>query len=291
MLTEDANPRSRTIDQLTTLGILQLINDEDATVAGVVRGALPQIAQAVDAITHCFRLGGRMFYVGAGTSGRLAVLDALECVPTFSAEPNMVQAIVAGDIAALTQSVEDAEDDQEGGYASILQQGVTPQDIVVGVAASGRTPFVIGALQAADQFGAATIAISSNQPAPILEIADIGIAAVVGPEVITGSTRMKAGTAQKMILNMLSTASMIKLGKVYGNLMVDVKVTNQKLAMRARRIVVEITGITPDEADQLLAQTNHEVKPAIVMALLGVTPDEALRRLAAAGGMLRRVIE
>lgn len=291
MLTEKPNPRSANIDQLSTLDMLHLINDEDATVAGAVRQALPQIAQAVDAITRGFQTGGRLFYVGAGTSGRLAVLDAVECVPTFSVDPGMVQAIVAGDDAAMTQAVEAAEDDREAGHTRIVELGVGSQDVVVGIAASGRTPFVIGALEAAANRGATTVAVTCNTPAPMLDIAQIGIAAIVGPEIIAGSTRLKAGTAQKMILNMLSTASMIKLGKVYGNLMVDVKVTNQKLAARAEWIVSEVAGVARDQAARLLAQTNQEAKPAIVMALLGVTPDEARRRLAAAHGMLRQVID
>lgn len=291
MLTEKPNPRSSTIDQLDTLDMLRLINDEDAAVAGAVRNVLPEIGQAVDAITECFRAGGHLYYVGAGTSGRLAVLDAVECVPTFSIDPGMVQAIVAGDDIALTRSVEGAEDNHEAGYAKIAALGLTPRDIVVGIAASGRTPFVIGALEAAAASGMTTIAITCNRPAPMLTIAQIGIAVLVGPEVIAGSTRMKAGTAQKMILNMLSTASMIKLGKVYGNLMVDVKVTNQKLAARAQWIVSEVAGVTPDEAARLLGQTNQEAKTAIVVAMLGLTPNEARQRLAAANGLLRQVID
>lgn len=291
MLTEKPNPYSANIDQMATLDMLHLINAEDATVASAVRKALPEIAQAVNAITHNLQHGGRLIYVGAGTSGRLAVLDAVECVPTFGTDPGLVQAIVAGGTPALIQAVEGAEDDHNAGHARIVEYSVNAQDVVTGIAASGRTPFVMGALKAASELGATTIAISCNRPAPMLEIAHIGIAVIVGPEVIAGSTRMKAGTAQKMILNMLSTASMIKLGKVYGNLMVDVKVTNQKLATRAQGIVAEVAGITADQAAELLAQTQQEVKPAIVMALLGVSLDEARRQLAAANGMLRQVIE
>ena len=290
MLTETPNPRSAHIDQLSTLDILQVINAEDATVAAAVRHVLPAIAQAVDAITGRLRQGGRLLYVGAGTSGRLGVLDAVECVPTFSVSPDTVQGILAGGNIALTQPVEGAEDDHDAGYAHLVEIGVSERDAVVGIAASGRTPYVLGALKAANERGAATVAITCNDPAPMLDLAHIPIAAVVGPEVITGSTRLKSGTAQKMILNMLSTASMIRLGKVYGNLMVDVKVTNQKLAQRARGIVCQVTGVSDDEAAHLLEQTHNEVKPAIVMALLGVTVDEARARLAAAGGMLRQVI-
>ncbi len=290
MLTETPNPRSANIDRLSTLEMLQVINDEDATVAQVVRRALPVIAQAVDVITERLRQGGRLLYVGAGTSGRLGVLDAVECVPTFGISPQMVQGVLAGGDLALTHSIEGAEDEHDTGFRAMIDLAVNARDAVVGIAASGRTPYVIGALKSAHERGAATIAISCNEPAPMLEMADIPIAAVVGPEVIAGSTRLKAGTAQKLILNMLSTASMIRLGKVYGNLMVDVKVTNQKLAQRARGIVSQVAGVSSEEAARLLEQTHNEVKPAIVVALLGVTPDEARARLRAANGMLRDVI-
>ena len=290
MLTEQPNPRSAHIDQLSTLEMLQVMSDEDATVALAVRQALPAIARAVDTITEHLRQGGRLLYVGAGTSGRLGVLDAAECVPTFSTPPETVQGILAGGQAALTGPIEGAEDNHDAGYRKMTDLEVNARDVVVGIAASGRTPYVIGALTAANERAAATVAIACNEPAPILDLAQIPIAAVVGPEVIAGSTRLKAGTAQKMILNMLSTASMIRLGKVYGNLMVDVKVTNQKLAQRARGIVSQVTGVSDEDAARLLEQTHNEVKPAIVMALLGVTPDEAHARLKAAGGMLRAVI-
>lgn len=290
MLTEKPNPRSTHIDRLSTLEMLEIINDEDATVALAVRRALPAIARAVDTIADHLRQGGRLFYVGAGTSGRLGVLDAAECMPTFSTPPEMVQAILAGGSAALTRPGEGAEDDHDSGYQIMIEQGVNARDAVVGIAASGRTPYVIGALKAATERGAATIAIACNEPAPILELVQIPIAAVVGPEIIAGSTRLKAGTAQKMVLNMLSTASMIQLGKVYGNLMVDVTITNQKLARRARGIVSQVAGVSDEDAARLLEQTGNEVKPAIVMALLDLTPDEARARLQAAGGMLRAVI-
>jgi N-acetylmuramic acid 6-phosphate etherase len=290
MLTETPNPRSAHIDQLSTLEMLQVINDEDATVAGAVRRVLPAITQAVDTITECLRQGGRLLYVGAGTSGRLGVLDAAECVPTFSTLPEMVQGVLAGGDAALTLPVEGAEDDRDAGYRKMIELGVNPRDVVIGIAASGRTPYVLGALTAANDHGAVTVAVVCNEPAPMTDIANIAIAAVVGPEIIAGSTRLKAGTAQKMILNMLSTASMIRLGKVYGNLMVDVKVTNQKLAQRARGIVSKVTGASDEEAARLLEQSHNEVKPAIVMALRGVTADEARAQLDAAGGMLRAVI-
>jgi N-acetylmuramic acid 6-phosphate etherase len=290
MLTETPNPRTANIDQLPTLDILQVMNDEDASVAVAVRRVLPAVARAVDTIADHLRAGERLLYVGAGTSGRLGVLDAGECIPTFSTDPTTVQGILAGGAQALTEPVEGAEDDYDAGYRTLIELGVGEHDVVVGIAASGRTPYVIGALQAARERGAATVAVTCNEPAPMLELADIPIPVVVGPEIIAGSTRLKAGTAQKMILNMLSTVSMIRLGKVYGNLMVDLKVTNEKLVQRARGIVSKVAGVSEDEAAHLLAQTHNEVKSAIVMALLGVTPEEARARLDAAGGMLRQVI-
>ncbi len=290
-LTESRNLRTHQIDRLSTLEILEVINDEDASVAGVIRGLLPEIAQAVDVITSQFRLGGRLIYAGAGTSGRLGVLDAVECQPTFSSPPEMVQALLAGGDPALTQAIEGAEDRDDTGRTDFLALNPTAHDVVVGIAASGTTPYVLGVLDAANEIGAKTIAIACNAPAPILERASIKIAVLVGPEVITGSTRMKAGTAQKMILNMLSTASMIKLGKVYGNLMVDVRVTNQKLANRARGIVAEVVGLGQEEAARLLQLTNNEVKTAIVVGLLNIPVEEARQRLTDNRGMLRNVIE
>lgn len=291
MLTEKRSPRTANIDRLSTLAVLEVMNDEDATVPGAVRRVLPAIAQAVDALVEHLRQGGRLLYVGAGTSGRLGVLDAVECVPTFNTDPETVQGIIAGGPLALTHAAEGAEDDRAAGYAEMVARNVSERDVVVGIAASGRTPYVIGALEAANAAGAATVAISCNEPAPMLDIAGIPIAVLVGPEIITGSTRLKSGTAQKLILNMLSTASMIRLGKVYQNLMVDMRVTNQKLMQRAQRIVAEITGVSSEEADRLLEQTGHEVKTAIVVALLGVSPETARTRIAAAGGVLREALE
>ena len=290
MQTEQPNPNTRQIDQLPTLDALRLINAEDATVAAAVEAALPDIAQAVDAIAERLRAGGRLIYVGAGTSGRLGVLDAVECVPTFGTPPELVQGLIAGGLPALTQAAEGAEDDRTAGHDELLALAVSAADAVVGIAASGRTPYVRGALDAAREVGALRIGIACNTPAPLLDAAEIAIAAIVGPEVIAGSTRLKAGTAQKLILNMISTATMIRLGKVYGNRMVDVKVTNQKLAARARRLVVEIAGIDEDEAARLLAQTGNRVKPAVVMALLGLSADAAQARLDTAQGVLGDVI-
>ena len=288
--TEQANPNSRHIDKLSTIDMLALINREDAQVAVAVEKAIPQIADAVDMIAAALQNGGRLFYVGAGTSGRLGVLDAVECVPTFSAPSELVQGIVAGGNAALTQAVEGAEDHRAQAKRDLMARDVRRRDVVCGIAASGRTPYVIGALEYAKSIKAKTIAISCSPTAPILDMAQIGIGVDVGPEVIAGSTRMKAGTAQKMILNMLSTAAMIKLGKVYGNLMVDLKVTNQKLADRAGRLVMQLTGLDERAAKQLLSQANSEVKTAVVMQRRQVDEAEARRLLQEANGFLGAVI-
>lgn len=288
--TESDNPSSRRIDTLPTSAIVELINAEDAKVATAVQAALPQMAQAVDAIVQALSGGGRLFYIGAGTSGRLGVLDAVECVPTFSAPPELVQGIIAGGDTALTQAVEGAEDDPAQARRDLQARGVTAADVVCGIAASGRTPYVVGALSYARELGAATIAISCNPQSPIGALAAVSISVDLGPEVISGSTRMKAGSAQKMILNMLSTAAMIRLGKVFGNLMVDVKVTNQKLAERAQRLVRQITGVDKVRAEQLLALANNEVKTAVVMQMMQVDAESARKLLAGAGGRLRAVI-
>ncbi|NDJ61936.1 MAG: N-acetylmuramic acid 6-phosphate etherase [Chloroflexi bacterium] len=290
MITEQANPNTANIDQLPTLAALERINAEDARVAGAVREALPAIAAAVDGIAARLRDGGRLIYVGAGTSGRLGLLDAVECVPTFGVDPSLVQALIAGGSAAVIHSVEGAEDEADTGRADLLALHLRAEDAVAGIAASGRTPYVLGALAAAREIGALTIGIACNVPSPLLEAAQIGIGVTVGPEVIAGSTRLKAGTAQKMILNMISTATMIQLGKVYGNLMVDVQVTNQKLAGRARGLIAEIGGVDDDTAARLLAASGNEVKTAIVMARRGVEAAHARDLLAAADGRLRAVI-
>jgi len=288
--TESDNPASRNIDKLSTSEIVGLINAEDAKVAKAIEAALPQVAQAVDAIVEALGAGGRLFYIGAGTSGRLGVLDAVECVPTFSAPPHLVQGIIAGGDRALTQAVEGAEDDPAQARRDMQARGVTADDVVCGIAASGRTPYVIGALRFARELGAATVAVACNPGSPIGALAAISISVDLGPEVISGSTRMKAGSAQKMILNMLSTAAMIRLGKVYGNLMVDVKVTNQKLAGRANRLVRQITGVDELDAERLLALADMEVKTAVVMHIKAVDADGARRLLKQAGGRLRAVI-
>ncbi len=288
--TESDNPASRRIDTLPTSAIVELINSEDARVATAVQAALPQVAQAVDVIARALPAGGRLFYIGAGTSGRLGVLDAVECVPTFSAPPDLVQGIIAGGDTALTQAVEGAEDDPAQARRDLQARGVTAADVLCGIAASGRTPYVVGALTYARELGAATIAISCNPQSPIGALAAVSISVDLGPEIISGSTRMKAGSAQKMILNMLSTAAMIRLGKVYGNLMVDVKVTNQKLAERARRLVRRLAGLDEDQAERLLVLANNEVKTAVVMHMMQVDAEAARELLAGAGGRLRAVI-
>ncbi len=290
MLTEQVNPRTTGLDQFSALEIVEAMNAEDATVAGAVRRALPAIARAVDQIVERMRRGGRLIYIGAGTSGRLGVLDAVECLPTFSTEPGQVIGLIAGGEQALTQAIEGAEDRYDDGRRDLEAVNLLPRDVVVGIAASGQTPYVLGALDYANAVGALTVAVACNEPAPMLERARIAIPILVGPEILAGSTRLKAGTAQKMVLNMLSTATMVRLGKVYGNLMVDVKVTNQKLSERARRIVSRVSGVDEAEAARLLALTGNEVKTAIVMARLGVSAEEARSLLQAAGGMLRKVI-
>jgi N-acetylmuramic acid 6-phosphate etherase len=290
MQTETRNPKSRHIDQLPTLDALRIMNEEDVTVALAVREALPSIARAVDVIVDRLRQGGRLFYVGAGTSGRLAVVDASECVPTFNTDPSLVQALIAGGSAALVTSVEDAEDNREAGRNDLLERGVSAADVVVGIAASGRTPYVLTAIETAKSVGAATVGLACNAPAPLLEAAEIAIAVVTGPEVVTGSTRLKAGTAQKMVLNMLSTASMIQLGKVYGNRMVDVRVSNEKLLDRARRIVAEVAGVSMERAAELLDAAGHEAKTAIAMSRLGDDAAAARAALDRVGGKLADII-
>lgn len=290
MLTEQQNPNTHNIDALTTPEILRVINHEDKTVADAVEKALPDVARAVDMIVGRLREGGRLIYIGAGTSGRLGVLDAVECVPTFSVPPEMVQGLIAGGERAIVRSVEGAEDKPELAQADLQAVNLSNRDVVVGIAASGRTPYVIGGLNYARQIGAKTVGIACNVPAPVLDAADIAIGLEVGPEVITGSTRMKAGTAQKMVLNMLSTATMVQLGKVYGNLMVDVQVTNDKLAQRASRIVQQVAQVDESTAQALLKQAHNQVKVAIVMHLKQVDYDTARRLLDEHRGFLRRVI-
>ncbi len=288
--TEADNPASRHIDKLSTSEILDIINAEDAKVAPAVREALPHIARAVDLIAATLSSGGRLYYIGAGTSGRLGILDAVECVPTFSAPPDLIQGLIAGGEQALTRSVEGAEDDPAQAEHDLEARGLRAVDVVCGIAASGTTPYVIGALKYARTLGAGTIAVACNPDPPIARLADIAISVDLGPEVISGSTRMKAGSAQKMILNMMSAATMIRLGKVYGNLMVDVKVTNDKLMRRAIGLVQRLAAVDETRATQLLNAADNEVKTAVVMQRKAVAADRARQMLSAAGGRLRAVI-
>lgn len=289
--TETPNPRTQNLDQMTTLEMLQVINDEDAGVAKAVHNCLPAIAEAVDSIAERLRLGGRLIYLGAGTSGRLGVLDASECPPTFSVEPGLVAGIIAGGERALRFSVEGAEDDPVQAERDLQAVQLTCRDCVTGLSASGSAPYVLGGLQYARQNGCLTVGVACVQPAALSEFADISIIAVTGPEVLTGSTRLKAGTAQKMILNMLSTGVMVRLGKTYGNLMVDVQASNAKLRRRAIRLVTQICPIDDVYAQSLLTQCGWQVKTAAAAFYLHCSPDEARAALEKAGGILRKVIE
>jgi N-acetylmuramic acid 6-phosphate etherase len=284
LLTEQSNPASTNIDALPTSGILEIMSAEDRKVADSVAREIPRIAEAVDAIVKCLSVGGRLFYIGAGTSGRLGVLDASECPPTFNASPEMVQGLIAGGEAALTRSVEGAEDDPASGARDLRSRGFTAQDALVGIAASGRTPYVLGAVEAARQMGAITIGISCTPDSELSRAVAIPVEPLPGPEILTGSTRLKAGTATKLVLNMLSTATMIQLGYVYGNLMVNVQPTNVKLRDRARRIVAEAAQVDIERASTLLDAAGGGVRTAIVMARRGVTRDTSEKLLTQAGG-------
>ena len=290
MLTEQPNPKTTEIDRLPTSDMLQVINQEDQQVALAVQQVLPAIADAVDLLAERLQVGGRLIYIGAGTSGRLGVLDAVECVPTFGTPPDLVRGYIAGGETALTQAVEGAEDDPVAAVNDLAAIDLTAVDTIVGIAASGRTPYVLGAVQFARKTGCKTIGIACNVPSPLLEAVDVAIGVVVGPEVVTGSTRMKAGSAQKMVLNMLSTATMVKLGKVYGNLMVDVQVTNAKLQQRATNLVRQLTGLNGQEAVHVLKQGGNNVKVAVVMHHRQVDADKARDLLNDANGVLRSVI-
>jgi N-acetylmuramic acid 6-phosphate etherase len=288
--TEALNPTSEHIDQLSTLDMLRIINEEDAKVAAAVAAELPNIAKAVDAIAARFEQGGRLFYMGAGTSGRLGVLDASECPPTFSVPPTLFQGIMAGGDYALRKSSEKAEDSPELGAADLTATDFTPQDTLVGIAASGRTPYVLGALARARAIGGLTISLTCVPNSLMAAASDIAIAPVTGPEILTGSTRLKAGTATKLVLNMLSTGVMIKTGAVYGNLMVNVQPTNAKLVDRAQRIIAAATGVDQPAAAHLLEQAGS-VKTAIVMQKLTLTRFAAEAKLLAAKGRLAAVLQ
>ncbi|CCG89871.1 N-acetylmuramic acid 6-phosphate etherase [Pediococcus pentosaceus] len=290
LTTETRNEETMNLDELSTAEILKIMNSEDQKVAQRVGKVLPDITQAVEQIILSFNKKGRLFYIGAGTSGRLGVLDAAECVPTFGINPKMVQGLIAGGMKAMTIAVEGAEDSLELGARDLQSQNLTNKDIVVGIAASGRTPYVIGGLDYAKKVGAATISLACNDHAKISKHADINIEIAVGPEILTGSTRLKSGTAQKLVLNMLSTASMVGIGKVYKNLMVDVKPTNAKLVERSKHIIMEATDVSYTVANDMFEKAGKDVKLAIVMILTNVDLNEAKKRLQVAKGFVRKTI-
>jgi N-acetylmuramic acid 6-phosphate etherase len=277
--TEQRNPRTRGIDGKSELEIVKAIHNEDATVANAVAETIPAIARAVEAITQALQNGGRLFYVGAGTSGRLAALDAAEVPPTFGISPRIVQAVIAGGRRALTHAVEGAEDNRAQGARDLAKCGLDRKDAVVGIAASGSTPYVLGALEYARRRGAVTLSVTSNARTPITQVAKISIVTPTGPEVITGSTRLKAGTAQKMVLNMLSTATMIRLGRVYDNWMIGVALTNRKLRARGLRILGEATGASVADATRALRQSGHKMDVSLIMLKTGANAAEARHRL------------
>jgi N-acetylmuramic acid 6-phosphate etherase len=290
LLTEQRNPRSRRLDRLKTPHVLRLMNREDQRVPRAVAREIPRIARAVDLIVDRLLRGGRLFYVGAGTSGRLGVLDAAECPPTFGTPRTLVQGIIAGGRGALVRSIEGAEDDARAAEAALRKKRLGPKDVVVGIMASRRTPYAIGALRYGRSLGAATIAVTANPAGGPRLPADVVIAPRVGPEVVTGSTRLKAGTAQKLVLNMLSTATMVRLGKVYENLMVDLRTASRKLEERTKRVFMHATGARYDETDAWLRRAGGSLKVAIVMRRARVTRAEARRRLKEAQGWVRQAI-
>jgi N-acetylmuramic acid 6-phosphate etherase len=288
--TEQRNPRSRGLDRKSAIEILRILNREDAHVAQAVRRELSSIARAVEAIVRSFRAGGKLFYVGAGTSGRLATLDAAECPPTFGTSPARIRAIVAGGARALRFAVEGAEDSAPSGARDLARAGVGRRDVVVGISASGATPYVFGALKWARHRGAVTIGVTSNRRSSLAQLARISIAVETGPEVVAGSTRLKAGTAQKMVLNMLSTAAMARLGRVYENGMVYVALTNKKLQQRGARILEEAAGVNSSAAEHALRQARHSLPAALVMLKSGSSAQEARRRLRDSGGNVREAL-
>lgn len=287
LATERRNERTMHLDDMSVEDMLTVMNAEDQTVATVIRQEIPVIKQVVERVIQSFQVGGRLIYIGAGTSGRLGVLDAAECVPTFGVSPDMVVGLIAGGERALIKAVEGAEDSKTLAVEDLQALKVNANDTVIGIAASGRTPYVIGGLDYARKIGATTAALSCNKQAVISEHADFRIEVETGPEVLTGSTRLKAGTAQKLVLNMISTAAMIGVGKVYQNLMVDVQSTNEKLEIRAKRMIVEATGVDFETAARTFTSANGHVKTAIVMILADISYDEAVERLHRANGFVR----
>ncbi|MCR1900297.1 N-acetylmuramic acid 6-phosphate etherase [Irregularibacter muris] len=290
MSTEQMNDKTRDLDILSLQDALQIMNEEDAKVALAVRKEIPQIQKAVEAVVEAFNQGGRLIYMGAGTSGRLGVLDAVECPPTFGTPPEMVVGLIAGGEGAFIKAVEGAEDSITMGVEDLKELGLTAHDVVIGIAASGRTPYVIEALHYAKQIGCKTAGIACNKDSEIGAAADIAIEVVVGPEVLTGSTRLKAGTAQKMVLNMISTMSMVGIGKVYKNLMVDVQRTNKKLEVRAENIIMSATEVDRETANKVLKEADGSVKLAITMILLNCNAEEAKKKLILANGHVRKTL-
>lgn len=290
LVTESRNQASNAIDTLSTLDMVTVINQEDQKVALAVEKTLPEVALAVDAIADAFMVGGRLIYMGAGTSGRLGILDASECPPTYGSNPNQVVGLIAGGHKAILKAVENAEDNQELAEQDLQNLGLTENDVVVGIAASGRTPYVIGGMKYAHSIGAQVVAISCNPQSEMTKIADIAITPVVGAEVVTGSSRMKAGTAQKLVLNMLTTGAMIRTGKVFGNLMVDVEATNAKLIQRQTNIVMQATDCDAAQAEEALSACDRHCKTAILMILAGLDAEQAKKQLANHNGFIRSAL-
>lgn len=288
--TEQRNPASMNLDQMSIAEILELMNDQDRQIPQAIYQALPDIKQLIEAVVASFNSGGRLIYIGAGTSGRLGILDAAECVPTFGTPPEMVVGLIAGGEQAIQEAVEGAEDSKELAEEGLKALNLNDKDVVVGIAASGRTPYVMGGLEYAQKMGAQTGAISNNENTKISAAADYPIEVITGPEVLTGSTRLKAGTSQKLVLNMISTISMVKIGKAYENLMVDVQATNEKLVDRSKRIIVEATGVAYDEAESVFDEA-QSVKLAIVMILADVSKEKAEQALAEKEGLVREAIQ
>ena len=291
LITERQNPVTLDIDSKSIDEILRLINSQDKTIPESVAKEIPYIAQAVEIVVKAFKKGGRLIYVGAGTSGRLGVLDASEIPPTFGADPEMVQGIIAGGYAALTRAQEGAEDNKENGARDLMERNFSPVDVACGLAASRRTPYVVGAIEKAKEMGAKTLYITCTPRSEMDLDVDIAICPVVGPEVIMGSTRMKSGTAEKLVLNMLTTTAMIRLGKVYGNMMVDLEMTSKKLEERSKRTVMIVTDVDYETAQKILLEANGHVKTAIVMILKNVSREEALQRLKANDGFVRGALK
>ncbi|MGX9458724.1 N-acetylmuramic acid 6-phosphate etherase [Photobacterium damselae subsp. damselae] len=290
LVTESRNQASHAIDTLSTLDMVTVINQEDQKVALAVEKTLPEVALAVDAIADAFMVGGRLIYMGAGTSGRLGILDASECPPTYGSNPNQVVGLIAGGHKAILKAVENAEDNQELAKQDLQNLGLTENDVVVGIAASGRTPYVIGGMKYAHSVGAQVVAVSCNPQSEMTKIADIAITPVVGAEVVTGSSRMKAGTAQKLVLNMLTTGAMIRTGKVFGNLMVDVEATNAKLIQRQTNIVMQATDCDVAQAEEALSACDRHCKTAILMILAGLDAEQAKKQLANHNGFIRSAL-